>query len=259
MLLTPTALAATLLRARLSPSSYTVTHYKYTGTHIRYEHLSTSESAMRSSLLSQGCLRHLEAHTYLQTRDLEGGSGRWTGASMGAAERPSSCRSGLLRPPDATQQQQQQQQEAFVALRETKKPLPPASSTFAPWRTHFWIAVKLTSVFYTSAVLITANSDVIRQSMAVCVYNCKQTSLITPKNDVICQSMAVCVYNCKHTSLKVTSVVYTCAFPHYYCAFHHYLLLKNKRCLYLFISLSLFQVYKSKGLYTFISAGLLPG
>ena len=51
--------------------------------------------------------RRDEAHTYLQTRDLEGGgSGRWTDASVDAAERPPSCRGGLLRPPEVTQEQQ---------------------------------------------------------------------------------------------------------------------------------------------------------
>jgi len=50
VLLTPTALAATLLRARQSTSSYTVPLYRYTGTHITYIHWSTSGSALRSLL-----------------------------------------------------------------------------------------------------------------------------------------------------------------------------------------------------------------
>ena len=32
--------------------------------------------------LSQRCFHHLEAHTYFETRDLEWGAGRWTGASV---------------------------------------------------------------------------------------------------------------------------------------------------------------------------------
>ena len=46
--------------------------------------------------ISQGCLRYLEAHTYFQTRVFLVGSGRWTNASVGAAEHPPFCRRGLL-------------------------------------------------------------------------------------------------------------------------------------------------------------------
>ena len=42
------------------------------------------------------------SHTYFQTTKLEGGAGRGTDASMGAAEHPPSCRGGLLETPEAT-------------------------------------------------------------------------------------------------------------------------------------------------------------
>jgi len=42
----PTALAASLLRAWQSTSSYTVPHYNHTGTHTTYMHWSTSGNAL---------------------------------------------------------------------------------------------------------------------------------------------------------------------------------------------------------------------
>ena len=64
----PSALAATLLRARQSTSFYTVPHYKYTGTHTTYMHWSTSGSVPRKWWLSSGTpplSRGPYAHTQL--------------------------------------------------------------------------------------------------------------------------------------------------------------------------------------------------
>ena len=92
----PTALAAPLLRARQSTSSNTVQHYKHTGTCITYIHWSTYGSSLRILLTFSWMPLSSRGPNLIRSRDLEGGVGRWSGASLGAREPPPSCRGGLL-------------------------------------------------------------------------------------------------------------------------------------------------------------------
>merc|ERR1719259_732495 len=88
----PTALAATLLRARQSKSFFTVPHYKYTRTHTTYIHWSTSGSVPRKLWPSSGTVRNLEGHTHTHTHCREGRAGM--GVSVGATSRVGAAHHG---------------------------------------------------------------------------------------------------------------------------------------------------------------------